>query len=122
MLFGYAAIAIACSIACGTMNRKKLDNLRSEIARWRRKSAKYADLHALAVAAGLKRDKDKTNHPTYVSDELSTFPISIPMHAGREPSKGLKNGILNQIEEVADAWEELLDKQERSNGHENGNA
>ncbi len=43
-------------------------------------------------------------------------PLSIPNRKGRDLPLGMKNSILNQLEEDLDAWDAALSRQERGNG------
>jgi hypothetical protein len=98
------------------MDRKKLENLRKEVASFRHSQAKSKELQGLAERMGLRR-VNRGKEPTFVSDEIKSFqPLTVPGHKGRDLTPGVKNSILNHMEGVLDAWEERIVEHERGSG------
>lgn len=91
------------------MNRKKLDELKRELAQRRRSPQKAAALEAVARRLG-RRPVKRGKEPMWQSDEFDhLYPLSIPHHGGRDLAIGTKNSILDQLEDDVLAWEERLD-------------
>lgn len=91
------------------MNGRKLAKLRGEAAQMRRSPQKARDLESLAERLGrgkVKRGKE----PMWESTEFSLPPIAIPHHGGRDLSPGVRNNILNCLEDDLLAWEDWLDE------------
>lgn len=105
------------------MNRNKLRKLRREVVGLRNKQAKSSDLQGLAKRLELKQ-VNRGKEPTFASDVLvNVRPLSIPGHKGRDLPHGTKTNILNLLDDILDAWDEILTEQERANapGRKNGN-
>jgi len=96
------------------MTRKKLANLRKKVDAFRRSQPKARELQSLAKSLGRKKD-DRGKEPTWVSEFMDLFPLSIPDHKGKDLPKGTKNSILDQMEVDLDKWEETLDEWEKIN-------
>ena len=65
----------------------------------------------------MKRGKE----PMYESEPFPQLrALSIPNHKGKDMAPGTRNSILNQLEEDADAWDEAIERQERTNGGGSG--
>lgn len=94
------------------MNRKRLDEIRRELASMRRRQPKARELHELAKALGA-REVNRGKEPTFASDSFPWLrPISIPNHKGRDIPTGTRNNILNQLEDYLAEWDQTLSEEE----------
>jgi hypothetical protein len=66
--------------------------------------------------------RDGGKHPMYVSRVFPALrPLSIPSHGGHDLSTGVRDSILDQIEDDMGAWEKWLSERERKNGSGDNN-
>jgi hypothetical protein len=96
------------------MNRKKLAALRRKVDAFRQSQPKARDLQSLAKSLGREED-NRGKEPTWVSQFVDLYPLSIPNHKGKDMPTGTKNSILDQMEVDLDKWEETLDEWEKIN-------
>jgi hypothetical protein len=93
------------------VNQKKIDKLRREVEALRRKGGiKGRELRKLAKAVGRKLG-DRGKEPTWVSEQFSTRPLSIPGHPG-DLSKYTAGGILDEIEQDLDEIEAKMEDEQ----------
>jgi len=92
------------------MNTRKLNKIKKDIDGLRnRGGVKSSELESLAIRLG--RDKsDRGKEPTWVNKQFPYLrPLSIPHHGSRDLNKFTARGILNQLEEDIEKWEEVLE-------------
>ncbi len=98
------------------MNRKKLNKLWRQIEGMRKTSPKAFEIQKLAKQMGRKKVK-RGKEPTWESREFQDLrPLSIPDHGGKDLSPGVKNSILNQLEDDLICWDERITQQEMGVG------
>lgn len=96
-------------IASDTMTPNKLKKLRGEFAELRRAPQKALALEKLAKSLGRKKVK-RGKEPNWESARFPDLPpLSIPHHGGKDLSIGVRNGLLIQLQDDIDAWENLLE-------------
>ena len=91
------------------MNHRKLNKIKQDIDGFRtRGGIRSSELESLAKRLG--RDKsDRGKEPTWVNKQFPYLrPLSIPHHGSRDLNKFTARGILAQLEEDVEQWEELL--------------
>jgi hypothetical protein len=115
---------VRSNIISDIMTRKRLDQIKQQIAAARRRSNSFSDLAAIAQALGRKRAKGaqaRGKEPAFISTLLNVPPITIPYH-GRDIKPGTAKNILNQLEEDVLRFDRLLEEEERrsGNGYDNG--
>lgn len=90
------------------MNRKTLNKLWREIKALRGTSIKAIAIQRVAKKLGRQKVK-RGKEPTWESVEFPFLrPLTIPNHGGKDLSPGVKNSVLNQLEDDLLAWEERL--------------
>ena len=92
------------------MNRRKLNKIKQDIDGFRnRGGVKSSKLESLAKRLG--RDKsNRGKEPTWVNKQFPDLrPLSIPHHGARDLNKFTARGILDQLEEDFEKWEEVLE-------------
>lgn len=98
------------------MNQKKVDKLRREVEKLRRKGdIKERELRGLAEAVGRRRGT-RGKEPTWVSEQFPARPLSIP--AQRVVNRYTALGILDDLEQDLDEIEATLEEEQR--GEPNG--
>lgn len=91
------------------MNRRKLNKIKQEVDGFRaRGGIKSSELESLARRLG--RDRSiRGKEPTWVNKQFPYLrPLSIPHHGSRDLNKYTAGGILDQLEEDIEQWEEVL--------------
>jgi hypothetical protein len=105
-------------IVYSTMDRRKLDKLQREIERMRRASVRASDVQSIARKLG-RQIVNRGKEPMWDNIELPGQPVlAIPSHGGKDLSPGVKNSVLDQLEDDILAWEERLLRNGSSNGCE----
>jgi hypothetical protein len=95
-------------IVCDIVDKKRIDKLRREIERSRRKGGiKGRELRKIAGALGRSLGK-RGKEPTWVSEQFPTRPLSIPGHPG-DLNRNTAGAILDQLEQDLDEIEEKMD-------------
>lgn len=92
------------------MNPRKLNKIKQKIDGFRnRGGVKSSELESLAKRLG--RDKsDRGKEPTWVNKQFPYLrPLSIPHHGSSDLHKFTARGILDQLEEDIEKWEEVLE-------------
>jgi hypothetical protein len=91
------------------MNPGRLNKIKQDIDGFRtRGGIKSAELESLAKRLGrVKSDRGK--EPTWVNKQFPHLrPLSIPHHGSSDLNRFTARGILDQLEEDIEQWEELL--------------
>ena len=97
-----------CDIVCDIVDQKRIDKLRRETKALRRKGGiKGRELRKIAGAVGRSLGK-RGKEPTWVSEQFSTRPLSIPGHPG-DLNRNTAGDILNQLEQDLDELQEEMD-------------
>ena len=90
------------------MNQNKIARLRRELERLRSTSVNALVIQRLAKKLGRKRVK-RGKEPTWESEAFPNLrPLAIPDHGGKDLSPGVKNSVLNQLEDDLLAWDERI--------------
>ena len=100
------------------MDRKRLRKLRREMETLRRSQPKAMTLVSFARRLGRKK-VNRGKEPTYESAHFpDAWPLTIPMHRGRDLPPGTRDSILDQLD-AGDLllWDERLAMTERMNGN-----
>jgi hypothetical protein len=96
---------LAHDIVSSTMTKKKLRQLKHQLAQMRRSPQRADHLQKLAKALG-RTLVNRGKEPTWESHEFDElYPLSIPDHGGKDLAIGTKNSILDQLEDDVCAWE-----------------
>ena len=100
-------IQLPDDIACDTMNSKKLEELRQELASLRRRGGiRPNEMESFAKALGRKQDP-RGKEPTWVNPDFPILrPVSIPHH--KELNKYTAKSILDQLEEDIEGWDSIV--------------
>jgi len=107
-----SAFSFTSSISHDTMNRKKLNKLWRQIEGMRSTSLKAIEIQRLAKQLGRERVK-RGKEPTWESREFQGLrALSIPDHGGKDLSPGVKQSILNQLEDDLISWDERITQKE----------
>ena len=91
------------------MNRRKLSKIKQEVNGFRsRGGLKSYEIESVAIRLG-RAKSDRGKEPTWVNKQFPYLrPLSIPHHGSRDLNKYTVGGILDQLEEDIECWEELL--------------
>jgi hypothetical protein len=105
------------------MTRRKLERLQREHSALRRSPQRARALISLAQRLGRVR-VNRGSEPTWESGEFdSLYPISIPMHGGRDLAPRTQKSILDALEDDLLKWEERverLEEEEKARRQSNG--
>jgi hypothetical protein len=95
------------------MDPKKVRKLREELESLRRRGGvKSGELESLAARLGRRRAV-RGSEPNWVNDlSRSSRPVSIPHHGNSDLNRFTARGILNQLEEDLEKYEELLSQRQ----------
>jgi hypothetical protein len=98
------------------MDQKRLRKLRREMEGLRRSQPKAMTLVSFARKLGRKK-VSRGKEPTYESEEfLDSWPLTIPIHKGRDLAPGTRDSILDQLDDDLQRWEERLMAEKHMNG------
>jgi hypothetical protein len=95
------------------MNRKRLSKLRKELEKLRNSTVKALDLQRVAKQLGRRKVK-RGKEPMWENAQFTWLrPLAIPDHGGgRDISPGVKNSVLNQLDDDLIAWDERITEEE----------
>jgi hypothetical protein len=103
------------------MDRKKLGKISRDLMAMRDAPQKARVLEGIAKKLGRTLSK-RGKEPNWVSEQFPNLrPISIPHHGGRDLSQGVRNSILNLLDDDVLEWDQWISQQERTRGQNDQN-
>ena len=91
------------------MNRKKLSKIQQEVNGFRNRGGiKSSEIESVAKRLGRAKSR-RGKEPTWVNKQFPYLrPLSIPHHGSGDLNRYTVGGILDQLEEDIEQWEEVL--------------